>query len=126
MFIKVSKLFTIFLTWSIIFIASPAFAQWNINNPISGKATSLQAAIALIFNIAFSLAAIVALGYLIMGGFSYVTAGGNPEAAEGAKTSITNAIVGLVLILLSYLVIRFLLQQLGADDFIQINPGPGL
>jgi len=68
-----------------------------------------------IINLAFALAGIVAVVYLIMGGFNYVTAGGNPEAVEGAKTTLVNAIIGLVVILVSYLIIQFVMSQIGAE-----------
>lgn len=51
------------------------------------------------------LAGIVLFIYLIMGGFKYILSGGDPKAAEGAQKTITYAVGGLVLILLSYLIL---------------------
>ncbi len=65
--------------------------------------------------LAFGVAGLVAVVYLILGGFNYVTAGGDPEAVEGAKTTIVNAIIGLVIILVSYLIVQFIMNQLGAQ-----------
>lgn len=39
--------------------------------------------------------------FLILGGFNYMTAAGDPSKIAGAKKTITNAIVGLVVALLS-------------------------
>jgi len=100
-------------------VSNAAETNWHINNPISSG--NIYDVVALVFNLAFGVVAIVALGYLVMGGFNYVTAGGNPEAIEAAKVTITNAIIGLVLVLISYLLIQFLLQQIGAADYIRIN-----
>ncbi len=71
--------------------------------------------IATIIQIAFALAGLVATFYLIMGGYNYITSGGDPEAAEAAKVMITNSIIGMVVILVSYLIVEFVLIQLGAD-----------
>jgi len=65
--------------------------------------------------LAFGVAGLVAVVYLILGGFNYVTAGGDPEAVEAAKTTIVNAIIGLVIILVSYLIVQFIMNQLGAQ-----------
>ncbi len=43
---------------------------------------------------------------LILGGFSYMSAGGDPKAMEGAKKTLTYAIGGMILLALSLLVFR--------------------
>lgn len=43
---------------------------------------------------------------LITGGFQYITSGGEPEKAQGAKNTITWAIYGLVFIAIAFLIIR--------------------
>jgi len=78
--------------------------------------TRLMGVVALIIQIAFALAGLVATFYLILGGYNYITAGGNPEAIEGAKATITNAIIGMIVILISYLLVDFLLARLGATN----------
>lgn len=55
-----------------------------------------------------ALAGIVLFIMLITGGIKYITSGGDPKATEGAKNTITYAIGGLVLILLSYLILVIL------------------
>jgi len=92
---------------------------WNLGlsslkKPFSSSWT-LMDVISTIINLAFAIAGIVAVVYLIMGGFNYVTAGGNPEAVDGAKTTLVNAIIGLVVILVSYLIIQFVMSQIGAN-----------
>jgi len=77
---------------------------------------SLLGIIGIILQIAFALAGLVATFYLILGGYNYITAGGNPEAIEGAKATITNAIIGMIVILISYLLVDFLLARLGATN----------
>ena len=52
--------------------------------------------------------------FLIIGGFFYITSAGNEERATKGKTTIVNAIIGLIIIIMSYgiakMVERFFLQ----------------
>lgn len=48
---------------------------------------------------------IIAVAFIVYGGFRYITSGGNDEVAESAKKTITNAIIGLVVIILSYIIV---------------------
>jgi hypothetical protein len=86
----------------------------GVNTPFSAG-TGLLGVVGTAITLAFGVAGLVAVIYLIMGGFNYVTAGGDPEAVEGAKTTIVNAIIGLVIILVSYLIVQFIMVQLGAE-----------
>lgn len=59
------------------------------------------------------LAGLVAFLYLIYSGFMYLTAGGNPDAAKKGQQGIINAIIGLVIIFLSWAIIRTVIVLLG-------------
>jgi uncharacterized membrane protein SpoIIM required for sporulation len=72
-----------------------------------------------------ALAGIVLFIMLVMGGVKYITSGGDPKATEGAKHTITYAIGGLVLILLSYLILVILGKITGANiTQFKIGGGP--
>jgi len=60
-------------------------------------------------------AGIVLYIVLIMGGFKYITSGGDPKAVDSAQKTITYAIGGLILILLSYLFLVLIKQITGVD-----------
>lgn len=62
-----------------------------------------------------SLGGIVLLIMLLLGGFKYITSGGDPKAAEGAKNTITYAIVGLVLLVGSYILLQTIGVITGVD-----------
>lgn len=54
----------------------------------------------------------LAVIYLIIGGYRYITAHGNEEAAEGAKKTILHAILGLVITILAFAIITIIANVL--------------
>ena len=91
----------------------------TIPDPLPGK--NLQDIINSVFNVAYGLAGIVAIIYLIYGGYMYITSSGNPDASEAAKSTIVNSIIGLIIILTSYLIIHFALEQLEVKKDYLVN-----
>lgn len=65
-----------------------------------------------VIDIALWIAGTIAVLFLIIGGLRYVTASGNEEQAEGAKKTITHAIIGLVIIILSFVIVRIISNAL--------------
>lgn len=58
---------------------------------------------------------IVAFIFLIIGGFKYLTAGGDPKKAESARNTLTYAILGLVLLILAWFILYFVKNFTGVD-----------
>jgi len=52
---------------------------------------------------------------LLVGGFKYITSGGDPKAVEGARKTISYAIMGLVVLLLSFLILVLIKAITGVD-----------
>ncbi len=69
--------------------------------PINDIVSILRNAIRFILLIAFVLAFI----FLIIGGIRWITAGGDEKAVAGARGMITAALIGLVVVLVSYALI---------------------
>lgn len=61
-----------------------------------------------ILNIAIRLAGVLLFIMLIIGGFKYLTAGGDPKKAEAARNTLTYAIAGLVLVILAWFILLFI------------------
>lgn len=53
------------------------------------------------------LAAALAVVYLVYGGILYITAGGDAEKATKGRTAVVNAIIGIVIILLAFLLVAW-------------------
>jgi len=96
-------------------LAPVAFAQFQ--TPSAGGTglpndTSVTGFIMKIINIALAVAGLVAVLFLIIGGFRYITSAGNEETAEQAKKIIINAIIGIVVIILSFVIVRVISNAL--------------
>ncbi len=96
-------------------VAPLAFAQFQ--TPSAGGTnlpndTSLSGFILKIINIALTVAGLIAVLFLIIGGFRYITSAGNEETAESAKKIIINAIIGVVVIILSFVIVRVISNAL--------------
>ena len=113
---KIVQVSAIVLTF--VFALTPVvFAQTGFQVPNAGGTglpndTSLSAFIMKIINIALTVAGLVAVLFLIIGGFRYITSAGNEETAENAKKILTNAIIGIVVIILSFVIVRVISNAL--------------
>lgn len=61
-----------------------------------------------VLTVALALAGIVLFVMFLMGGFRYMTAGGDAKAVEAAKGTLTHAIAGLVVLILAWIIIQFI------------------
>jgi hypothetical protein len=64
-----------------------------------------------IINILSIIVGIVAVIMIIVGGFRYITSGGNSEKVAGAKNTILYGIIGLVIVALAQVIVRFVLNK---------------
>ena len=65
-----------------------------------------------IIKIVLSYLGIISVILIIVGGFYWMTSGGNEEKIKGAKNMIVSAIIGMAIISLSYVLANFFLQKL--------------
>jgi len=68
--------------------------------------------IADIINWATGFAALVAVIFLIVAGYSYITAAGDADKIENAGKTITAAIVGLVVVFVARILVELVLQKI--------------
>ena len=53
--------------------------------------------------------------YLVLGGFKYLTSGGDDKSISEAKKILTNAIIGMIIVFVSFWIIRILEIVLGLE-----------
>lgn len=81
----------------------------NIKAPGNGNDDLAIFITKIILNIvqaALAIAAYVTVFFIIKGGFNYMTSAGSPDGMKSAKTTITNAVIGLVIVLLSAVIVN--------------------
>jgi heme O synthase-like polyprenyltransferase len=79
---------------------------------INAPGTTLPIIIGRVIDILLVLAGVVAVVYIIIGGYQYVTSAGNAEQAGQAKNTVLYAIIGLVIIFAAFLIVNFVLGRL--------------
>lgn len=60
-----------------------------------------------ILNLVLGFLPLVALVMIMLGGFTWLTSGGNEERVDRAKKTISAAVIGMVLVLLAWAVVSF-------------------
>ena len=83
--------------------------------------TGLQGIFAELVIAVIGLAGIVFFIMFIIGGFSYLTSGSNPQATEGAKKTLTYAVFGIVFIALAYLILRLISDFTGVTGILNFQ-----
>lgn len=68
-----------------------------------------------VVTIAFVLAIVIALGFLVYGGIKWILSGGDKAAVESARNTIVAAVVGLVIVFLSYFILSVVLGFFGLN-----------
>lgn len=87
----------------------------DINNPncSSGGNTnqSINKVIHTIINLLSVVVGVVAVVMIIIGGLRYITSGGSDTSVSGAKNTILYAIIGLIIVALAQILVRFVLSK---------------
>ena len=66
-----------------------------------------------IIDLILGFAALTAVLFLIIGGYQYILSGANEETAEQGKKTIQNAVIGIIIIILSYTIISIIYASIG-------------
>ena len=74
--------------------------------------SDLKGKVANIINIVLGFLGVFAVIMIIIAGFRWMTAGGNEETVKKARTSITNAAIGLLVVLASFIIVNFAVTYL--------------
>jgi hypothetical protein len=75
-------------------------------------ACNLTELIILVIKLLLGLSGVVAVLFVILGGYWYMASGGNEEQAEKGKKTITNFVLGFVIIILAYTIVTIVTNTL--------------
>lgn len=91
-------------------------------NPLGTRFNTLGNILALVMNVVFYVGIALTVIFLIMGGIRYITSGGDKEGAEAARSNITNAIIGFIVVLGAF-AIRVVVQNvIGVEPALPVVP----
>lgn len=111
-------------------LAVPAIVSADIQSSLCGAATTQKVDVSAdcqkatkgsesrfqgilndIINIFSIIVGIVAVIMIIFGGFKYITSAGNQESVKSARQTLIYAIIGLVIVALAQVIVRFVLHE---------------
>ncbi|MDQ3064759.1 MAG: pilin [bacterium] len=87
----------------------------DCNTATSEGTTGIQSIVSDIVNILSWVVGVVAVIMIIIGGFKYITSGGNDSNVASAKNTILYAIIGLVIVALAQFIVRFVIGRVVSE-----------
>jgi hypothetical protein len=132
----VRPLMVIFIfTLLFVTLTSPANAQlvcdWNPASETPPLPTQILCPIVRGVNIIVLMAGVVFTAMVLIASYKYATSLGDPKAAMGASSTLTHAVLGLVLVISTYLILNITFNIFGfsrtvvnpMNPFVQIQQG---
>lgn len=107
----VSAYATVTLTYQPINLTqecSNANSTSSVCNTNKGLGDVIGAVINVLFGTLFAVAVIV----IVVAGIRMTASGGNPDAVKNAKNMIIYAIVGMIIVVLSYAIVQFVVDRI--------------
>lgn len=89
--------------------------NWSAGKISLGSGTTFGDIIKAILPYIFTAAGVALLVYLIIGGLSMMLSRGEPKALESAKTKITGALIGFIILFVSYWIVQIVGKLLGIE-----------
>lgn len=87
----------------------------SLQGPLSGI-DSLGGLVSKVLTFLLPLAGIILLFVLIWGGYDFMMSQGSPEKIKSAQAKITTGIIGFILLVFSYLLVRVISSIFGLNE----------
>lgn len=99
---------------TLLVVPAVAMAQVNVGNygPTFGLGTAdLESTIVNVIQWVLGFLGLIAVIMILVGGFQWLTSGGNEEKVASAKKVISAAVIGLIVVLLAWAIVIFVVSQ---------------
>lgn len=109
---------------NLVWVAGIANAQGLVNcanGANNCQISDLIGTLRLIINSLLSWAGLVGILFIVVAGLRMMLAGGNEEMITQAKTTLTHAIVGFIIILTSFIILNFVIGLLTGGGSFDVN-----
>ncbi|MFZ6036588.1 MAG: pilin [Patescibacteria group bacterium] len=109
------KLISLVALVAVLALPAVASAQVNINDNLGstfGLGTAdLENTVINVVQWVLGFLGLIAVIMILIGGFQWITAGGNEEKVASAKKVISAAVIGLIIVLLAWAIVIFVVSQ---------------
>lgn len=97
------------------FLVTPAYADTvNLAQQYDfGSINSLGEGLTTLTPILFQMAAVVLIFFILFGAIRWIISAGNKEAVAGARSMITNAVIGFIMLMIIFVVVQAIPNLLG-------------
>ena len=85
---------------------------------IPTEVSDLTRFIQVLFTVAFAFAGVVAVAFVIVAGYTIMTASGDPQKLKKGQDTLIYAIAGLVIVVCAGLFVEFVAKLLGLENLI--------
>jgi len=92
--------------------AATPFSIENVGGSLGLTSTDLKGVVLNVIRWVLGILTLVAVSFIIYGGFLWLTAAGNEQRIEKAKRVILNAVVGLVIVLIAWAIVFFVARTI--------------
>jgi len=101
------------------FLKFPTWYKYLHGETVAGKCSvvfnfpgDISKILLAVVEIMLRIAALVAVGFIIYGGFRYILSQGEPDQTNAARDTIINALIGLVIVIIATTVVAFVFHNL--------------
>ena len=104
-------------------LANPAYTFAQVVNIVPNIAPTpgIGNVIRAVINLLFVVAAVIAIVFLIWGGIRWILSGGDKAGVEAARNTIIAAVIGLVIVFLTFFILTLVFNFLGFGALFQFN-----
>lgn len=82
----------------------------------TGNIDDLFGFLAVAIRLLLSFGGLIGVAFIIYGGYQYITSGGSPEATKRATTTLTWAIVGVIVAFTASLIVGFVISNITGTE----------
>lgn len=91
---------------AIFIVAGVPFVLANVALAAPAGVSNVENFIRSVIQVVAGLAGLVATGFFVAGGFTYITSSGNPEQLDKAKRTITWSAIGLAIVIAAFVLVN--------------------
>jgi len=98
-------------------VVNPVIGDLGVNDASTSSGGKFIQYTVYLWRAAITIGSLAVIVYFLLGAFTWITSGGDKTKVEEARNKITNAIIGLVLLVSSFVLLSFLSKLLFAGEF---------